>query len=252
MARKYQMRWNEGDRQKLQRVINNYNNKLYRVKKNNPDNAEYYPPRMTMKQAVEKIETRADYNRLINSLQRFSKRGAEEIVTSSRGAKATKWEVQEFQIAQRTVNAQRAKEREKIEAQNVKIGGKDTGQTRAAMGSIKENELKPNKTKFESKSQKEWDKARKAMDKALDAQAKLEKKERMRENYIKGLRDNNFLDASPELEKFIRGIDIDTFVETVELDETATFLFYKDPQAWETRREYIYNSWKTAYEGVKK
>lgn len=250
MGRRSKIRWRESDTQELQRIINNYNNKLYRLKKAHPEMADFLPQRMTKKEAIASIETRADFNRLTKSLQRFSKRGAEKPVTSSRGAKATQWEIDEFKIKQRVENARRAREREKIESKEVKIAGKRQGKTRAEMGSIKENALKPSKKNFNNMSQKEWDLASKNIDKMLNATEREKKKLEMRENYIKGLTQNGFLDENPELEKFIRGMDIDTFYETVQTDETATFFFYKDPIAWNARRDALIDTWKTAFEGA--
>lgn len=252
MARKSQIRWRDSDVQELQRIINNYNNKLYRLKKNHPEMIEFLPPRVTKTETIAAIETRADLNRVMNSLQRFSKRGAETPVTSSRGAKATQWEVDEFKNKQRIENARRTRERKAIEAKEVKIAGKGQGRTRAEMGSIKENELKPSKKNFNNMSQKEWELASKNMDRLLNYTEREKKKLQMRENYLKGLTENGFLDDNPELEKYIRGIDIDTFYETVQTDETATFFFYKDPIAYKARLDTLIDTWKTAFEGATK
>lgn len=250
MSRKSKIRWRESDLKELQRVINNYNNKIYRTKKNHPELVDVLPQRMTKKEAVAAIETRADFKRLTASLQRFSKRGAEKAVTSKRGAKSTEWAVDEFKRKQRLENSRRKREREKIESKEVKIAGKGQGRTRAEMGSIKENSLKPSKKKFENMSQKEWDLARKNMDRLLNATEREKKRQEMRENYLKGLTENGFLDDCPELENFIRGVDIDTFYETVQTDETATFFFYKDPIAYRTRLDTLVDTWQAAYEGA--
>lgn len=251
MSKKSKIRWRESDLAELQRTINNYNAKLYRIKKNHPEMIDYLPERMTKTNAIKSIETRADLNRLVNSLHRFSKRGAEKPVSSTRGAKATQWEVNEFKNKQRMENARRTRERKKIENEDVKIGGKSTGQTRAQMGSVKENALKPSRKNFKNMSQKEWELASKNMDKMLNAKFRNEKNELMRENYIKGLTENGFIDDVPELEDWIRGVDFDTFFTTVETDETATFFFYKDPIAYESRKEKIVDAWRNAHNRYK-
>lgn len=252
MAGKSKIRWRDSDVQELQRIINNYNNKLYRLRKNHPEMIDFLPQRMTKKDAIASIETRADFKRVTSSLKRFSRRGAEAPVTSSRGAKATQWEVDEFKHKQRIENARRTRERKAIEAKEVKIAGKGQGRTRAEMGSIKENELKPSRKKFDNMSQKEWELASKNMDRLLNYTEREKKKLQMRENYLKGLTENGFLDDNPELEKYIRGIDIDTFYETVQTDETATFFFYKDPIAYKARLDTLIDTWKTAFEGATK
>lgn len=249
MAGKYKIRWRNSDLEELQRTINNFNNKLYRIKKNHPEMIDYLPQRMTKKEAIAAIETRADFKRVVNSLQRFSKRGAEAPVSSSRGAKATQWEVDEFKRKQAIENARRTRERKAIEEKEVKIAGKGQGKTRAEMGTIKENDLKPSKKNFYNMSQKEWELASKNIDRQLNATARREKRAQMRENYLKGLTENGFLDDSPELEKYIRGIDLDTFFETVQTDETATFFFYKDPIAYKARLDTLIETWKAAFKG---
>ena len=118
MSKKSKIRWRDADEKELQRVINNYNAKLYRLAKNKPEMVDILPQRLTKKEAVKSIESRADFNRLVNSLQRFSKKGAEKPVVSKRGAKATQWEVNEFVHKQRIENARRTRERKKIEKED--------------------------------------------------------------------------------------------------------------------------------------
>lgn len=243
------IRWRESDTAELQRVINNFNAKLYRLKKNNPDLSEYLPDRVKKTEVIKSIESRADFNRITNSLKRFSKRGSEAPVKSTRGAKATKWEVGEFKKKQQIENARRTRERKKLGEQEVKIAGKGTGVKRAEMGTVKENALKPSRKNFDNMSQKEWDLATTNIDKMLDASHRQDRLMKMRENYLKGLTEQGFLDDSPELEQYIRGIELQKFHDTVQTDETGTFMFYKDPIAYEARRESLLNTWRTAFEG---
>ena len=241
MPRKSKIRWRDSDTQELQRIINNYNQKLYRLNKNKPELADYLPQRMTMTQAVEKIESRADFNRLANSLQRFSRRGAETPVTSSRGAKATQWEVEEFTRAQQIDNARKTRERKELEQQEVKIAGKGQGKTRAEMGSIKQNELKPSKGKFDSKSQEEWNRAKKALDERLRASYTEDSRRYMMVNYIRGLRHAGF---SEELVNYITTIDPDKFATIVDTDEAASFDFIYDPIELKVKEDKLWDVWE--------
>lgn len=243
------IRWRDSDSAELQRVIKNFNAKLNRLKKKSPEIAEYLPERLKKSDVIDSIGTRADFNRVLNSYKRFSKRGAEAPVKSSRGAKATEWEVSEFKHKQRIENARRTRERKKLNEQEVKRGGKGTGVKRAEMGRLKDNALKPSKKKFENLSQKEWELASKNIDRMLNASYRGKRLEEMRENYIKGLTEQGFLDDSPEIEEYIRGVDPQTFYDTVQTDEEATFIFYKSPLEYEARREEIIETWRTAYEG---
>ena len=243
MSKKSKIRWRESDLTELQRTINNYNAKLYRIKKKHPEMVEFLPDRVTKKNAVQSIESRADFNRLTKSLQRFSKKGAEKPVTSSRGAKATQWEVDEFKHKQRIENARRTRERKKIEQQEVLTRGKPTGVTRAEMGSIKENSLKPSRKKFENLSAKEWELAKTNIDKLLNATEREERKEKMRSNYLKGLIDAGFSD---EVIDIVRNIDVDKFIQTVETDQEATFDFIYDPLELAIKNNVLKEVWINA------
>ena len=91
MSRQYNIKWREQDEKELRRVARNFNDKLRREIKKSPQNrgilpqfynesSEQFESRITMDMLHNLIETRADYNRIVNMLKRFSKRGAEEIV----------------------------------------------------------------------------------------------------------------------------------------------------------------------------
>lgn len=231
----------------LKRSAKAFNSKVIRTWRKDAENRDKVPDRVSVKDLLESAESKSDIERINSSLQRFQRRGAEDFVKSNRGAKATKWEVDEFYRKQQIENERRRKQREKINSQEVKIGGEGTGQTRSQMGSIKENSLRESHKKFDNLSQKEWELASRNIDNLLDARHRAERNEIMRENYLRGLRENGFLDASPEIEEWIRNIDFNTFLSTVETDETATFYFYNDPQAFDVRLTEIRSAWHTAF-----
>lgn len=244
MSKKSKIRWRESDLHELQRIVNNYNAKLSRLNKNpNYKDKSVLPAKMTKREAMKSIETRADFNRLTNSLQRFSKRGSEKAVKSSRGAKATQWEVNEFNIKQRTENARRTRERKKLENQEVKTRGKSTGVKRAEMGSVKENSLKPSKKKFDNLSQKEWELAKRSIDNALNNEYRAERKQKMKDNYIKGLINAGYPDDVIQL---VTECDIDKFLETVTNDTEASFDFIYDPLELQIKSEALRGVWQNA------
>lgn len=248
MSKQYNIRWGRSDYARLAHLVKKVNQKIFDIEVKRPDIAGYQPDMLDYQSAKSNIKTRQDFNKFLNKYKRYLREGVEEVQTSTRGAKATGWEINEFNIDQRVVNAQRARKRKKIENEEVKIGGVSTGSTRRQMGSVKDNSLKPSRKKFNNLSQKEWELARKNFDRVLDADKREKKNEEMRENYLKGLLDAGFLEANPELETYIRGVSFDDFFANVETDETASFQFYKDPVAWDTRLEYISNSWRSLYE----
>lgn len=240
MSRKSKIRWRKSDKQELARVVKNFNAKIHRLRKKE-GMADFLPDTVSLKSTMEGIETRADFNRVINSLKRFSKRGAEKPITSSRGARATKWEVDEFNLAQRVDNARKTRERKEILSSPVTIANEPTGVTRAEMGSIKENELKPSKHDFNSKSQREWDLARKALERRLKDNYTTKMRRYMQANYIRGLMNAGY---SEELIKYMTTIPTDKFFQIVGTDEVGTFEFIYDPLELKTKEDKLWDLWE--------
>lgn len=225
----------------LQRSITNFNAKVERIAKRNPSSVDYLPSKVTKKSAMESIDSVADLRRVEQSLKRFSKPNAETLVSSPRGAKATQWEIDEFERNQAIENARRAREREALEAKEVKIAGKGQGKTRSQMGSIKDNELKPSRKKFENMSQGEWQKAKELMERRLLAGYTEEQRKLMQINYMRGMLHEGY---DEELIKYISTIPTDKFFEITQTDETATIDFIYDPLALKTRQDTLWDLWE--------
>lgn len=240
MQKGNKIRWRENDEKELKRLIKNFNTKISYVKKKHPELASSMPGKLSFKELKNKISTRSELKRTENSLKRFSRKGAEKQIVSSRGAKSTVWEVNEFKIKQRIENARRTRERKKIESQEVKSRGKGVGVTRSEMGSIKENSLKPSKKNFNNLSQKEWELAKRNIDNMLNENYRNDKKMQMKENYIKGLENAGYSD---ELIQLIKKVDIDVFINTVETDQEATFDFIYDPIELQVKSDSLYEVW---------
>lgn len=234
------MRWRESDTAELQRAINNFNAKLYYINKNKVDNSDLInvlPDRVKKGDIISGIQTRADFNRAIKSLQSFSKRGAENLVVSSRGARATQWEIDEFKKKERRANMQKKKELEKLPKTKTSRGQK----TDSPMGTPKENSLKPTKTNFNSKSQKEWEYRKDNIDRALNAYRHESEKHNMRLNYILGLKNAGF---SVDIEAIIYKIPIDAFIHTVNSDLEASFDFIYDPIEHKMKNDILLELWQ--------
>lgn len=246
MSKQYNIRWRESDLKELERAINNFNQKLYRTKKKNPDSAVYLPDRAKKTDVIKSIKTRADFNRELRSLRAFSKKGAEK-PTKIKGKKPiTKWAKREYKKKQRRENQLKQKQLEKLKPKNVLVGGRDTGVKRVEMGSIRENSLKPNERDPLNMTKHEFEKEFNRINKKLDANAQGERLKQMKENYLKGLNDAGILGLHPEIEDMVNELDDEKFLETVQIDETATFDFYKDPIELQERAKYIAQAWFNA------
>ena len=128
MSGSYNIKWREQDEKELRRVVRNFNNKLQRLVKKSPENknilpqfynedAQQFESRLTIDMLKGLIQTRADYNRELNMLKRFSKRGAERIVEApdnTYGSKTTVWQKQEMGRMAGLVNRRRQERLDKL------------------------------------------------------------------------------------------------------------------------------------------
>lgn len=90
-------RYDKAYNQKISRVVSNFNRKVRRLEK---EGAELLPSTVSVREIKELFMNRRDMNTYLRHLQRFGKRGAEEIVERD-GKRYTKYEIKEFQLALR-------------------------------------------------------------------------------------------------------------------------------------------------------
>ena len=218
MARKYNIKWSEADEKELKRVVRNYNAKINRVIKKNPELKNSLPTKLTSKDVSELkswIVTRQDFNRELNSLKRFSNKGAEDMLVilsdgstipqaqyernpsrypiSNDGSpvKISRWEKTEINRRIPVVNKQRALEKERLEKIEVVHNGKKVGYTIGDIGmdSNLKNALLPLKGITGTSDNRQI----KSLMRNLKRQSQsgyLDKKTAiLRENYIKALGD---------------------------------------------------------------
>lgn len=237
------IRWRNRDTDELQRVINNFNAKIYRLRRNHPELIDFLPNTVNKTGLKAQIQTRADFNETIASLKRFSLRGAEKPAPSNRGRKTTQWA--DAEQARKNAKLNKIKEKALAEIQNAPVTsrGVDTGKTRAEMGTIKENSLKPITRNPENMTQKEWDYFVRTTERALDPMKNTLDRINMKLNYIKGLYNAGFSDDVVDL---VRQVDPDQFVYTVNTDEQATYEFIYDPIEFELKERALIAVWEKA------
>ena len=225
MSRKSNIRWRRSDAAKLSHLIRKVNQKILKTEVSRPDIANYQPDYLDYQNIKAMFTTRSEFNYFMNQYKRYLREGAEEVVESTRDAKATKWAVKEFIIEQRAENIRKANRRKALGEKEVTIAGKSTGVKRAAMGTIKENETNPSRKDFYKMTQKEWDMLSSLFERKMYKSYNEEKRRKMLENYIKGLYSAGF---SEDFIKMFDRISIDDFITVVDTDETATFSFIYD------------------------
>ena len=122
-----QIRWKKGDFIKLGKAVSQFNRKINELQRE--ENKLYLPEIIDYKEAKENITTRRELNRLINSLRRFQREGAEDLYTTMVGENITKWERRELGIQSRIATMRIQKELNEL---NEPL---ESGYSRAQMGS---------------------------------------------------------------------------------------------------------------------
>ena len=188
-------------------MARNFNDKLQRLIKKNPQNQNIYPKfyneatkdfesRLTIEYLKDTIQTRADFNRTLNMLKRFSKKGAEMIIDApgnEYGSKTTVWQMQETGRMVSIVNRKRQEKLDKLNLVEMANAQGKLGYTVGqmfGMGLASKNKLSP--TKGYTMSQTQADiryKFRALMDESRTRYYE-EMNERLKYNYIKTLRQN--------------------------------------------------------------
>lgn len=226
--------------------MTNFNRRVAYQKKTNPKTAEFQPNRLKYANVKDAIVTRQDYNRAIKRMEKYNAKTA-VVIEPKKGVFTTKWFDTEAKIEKKRQLKENRKKLEEIGEEEVKVGGVGQGSKRKEMGRI-EDTLRTTEIDWKAKTPKEYVYALRSVDLHLDANATLEKQKLMRENYISGLTEHGFIDAAPELIQYIEGVDFDTFYKTQQTDDTATFAWYRDPQGFDIRLDYMLRSWRAAFE----
>lgn len=112
------IKWKYADRRNLQKVIASYNGRITRELNKKPELAMFAPKKLTYEEVRAKIDTRADYNRIVNSLKRVHKKGAFELQDSGAGELRTKYEIKEARILTNTTNKRIKNYFDKVSGEN--------------------------------------------------------------------------------------------------------------------------------------
>lgn len=122
------IRYDKRLNREIERTIRNFNAKVKRLEKKSHEALPAYESVTNLKSDY---TSRYELKRKLKELQRFSKRGAEEIVRTKGGAVTTRWYLSEIKREQRTMLKRKQKELEKLQSSTKKMFGKPS----YAMGS---------------------------------------------------------------------------------------------------------------------
>lgn len=127
MAIRYDKKLN----QEINKTIKNFNQKIARLEK---QERELLPSKITKKELKSSVYTRTELQRKLKELQRFSKRGAEDIITTKGGVKLTQYELQNIKRENARVKRNITREINRLKVEKPKIFGKTQTSTFSEMG----------------------------------------------------------------------------------------------------------------------
>lgn len=144
MSKFYNIRWRDSDQDELRKAVKNFNAKITRLERKNPEQKNALPERITVKQMKDLIDTRQDLKRELNSLRRFTQRGSEEMVTipdSDYNLKTTKWQKEEMTRRVGIINRKRKKRLKELSDVEMTSRGEKLGYTKGDFGMGKADEV---------------------------------------------------------------------------------------------------------------
>ena len=242
MSKRYNIRWKDTDKEDLRKAVRNFNAKIRRLEKKNPEMKNVLPEKVTVAQMKELIDTRQDLKRELNALKRFSKRGSETIVDvpgNDYNLKVTKWQKNEMSRRVGTINAKRKKRLKEINDVPMKSRGKDLGYKKSdiGMGKAEEVALRPMKAFTPKMNRKDLNYKFRNIMKESQTSYWNKRDIMMKANYIKSLEENFNPNDIKDIVKKIDDMDFKEFRATFEA-EGGNFELSYPPDA-ESYKKYL-------------
>ena len=220
------IRWKQGDYVSLGRAVSSFNKKINEL--NAEERKLYLPDEVNYKEIKQNITTRRELKRIINSLRRFNREGAEDLYITKAGEEISKWERRELGIQSRIAQTRLKKELEKL---NEPL---ETGYSRVQMGSVRAREIKAqlkNLKDFENKKGYEFNKLKNRISTVGTSDYEMKKAIIYRENYINEMEKYKSLDNYELLQaKFDELKNPISFYEFMSKDELTVDLTYQSDQ----------------------
>ena len=253
MSRKSNIKWRASDAEKLEAEIKRFNKKIYNTRHRHPELKNVLPKTITKADKLQMIEEfknapRSEFKKTLNSINRFSRPGAEEAVKAMTGNKVTKWEKREIGIKVGQINRQRTIERAKMEKLDATSQGVPLGLKRGQMGSERMNALKPKKYNFDKiKGGKEWEKFKDTIEKQSSFNYRQDRFEQYKANYLKGL-DDVFGEYAKDIKSIIEKLPPELVNETYFKEQEASITFIYDMQEMNLKLDVLSNIWGNVQE----
>lgn len=177
MPKQYNIKWRPSDNQRIAARVRAFNGKLTRLINKQPEFQAFLPRRISTQQIKEQVVTRADLNNILNSLSRFSRKGAEAPITTNSGIQTTAWQIKEASIRVGVINRKR----------KAKLKQLNPSTEKGTMGSIEENNLRPKRFNPNKTKPEDWDSLLESINKQSRPSYEQQKAETYKQNYIKSI-----------------------------------------------------------------
>lgn len=234
MSKQHKIRWSERDTKELERVVKNFNAKVNRLIKKDPKTSNVLPEKVSIKELKDLIRTRQDLHRELNTLKRFSKRGAEEIINladTRNNLKITKWQKTEMNRRIGIINRTRRRRLQEIEEMEMTSGGEALGYTRGQLGMGKASKVALEPMKAFWHTMENYDVKRRW--KSILYQSKddyfNEQDFRVRENFIRAIKDNFHYENIDDIVEYVNNMDIKEFFNVFQREGGTFEWAYPDP-----------------------
>lgn len=194
MAVENQIRWKQGDFITLGKAVASYNKKINKL--NAEENKNYLPEIVEYSELKQNITTRKELNRVVNSLRRFTKEGAEELYITEAGQQITKWERKELGIQSRIAQKRLTSELKEL---NKPLS---SGFSRVQMGSLRQKEIEAqlrNLKQIENKVGYEFQRLKERIANAGKLDYTMKKAIVYKENYLREMEKYSHLDNYDKL-----------------------------------------------------
>ena len=238
MSKYHKIRWQDNDLKELQRVVRNYNAKVTRLKKKEPElykntlpqfydkRSDSFTDKISVRQLKEIINTRQDLKRELNMLRRFSKKGAETLVIApdnKNNLKITKWQRTEMNRKVAIVNRRRQRRLTDLLQTELMSRGESLGYTRgqARMGTTEENSLKPAKAFTPGMGRTALSYKWHNLFTESQSDYFTKRDYALRDNYIKGIKENYNYNDVKDIIELIEKMDIKDFLNTFYQQDSA-------------------------------
>ena len=248
MSKYHKIRWSEQDTEEINKAVRNFNAKINRVAKKNPEVANLLPEKISAKQLKELINTRQDLHRELNALKRFSKRGAEEIVTipdTEYNLQTTHWQRTEMNRRIGIINRRRKSRLEDLQSAEMTSRGESLGYTigQFGMGKALEVSLRPMTAFYRTMGNTDLKKRWQSILIQSQSDYFTKRDYQNRDNYVKAMLDNfHYVDVTDITEK-IMSMDIKEFYEIFTAEGSTYEMNYPDKDKEEQYANALRSTW---------